>query len=231
VTIDPYEQVCALRCGLDRVGGLERLDLLGQFSNVRLRIGPRLCSRTGKARLQLVPQGGELGQVGGMREGHPHAGLVIVQLTLGDGEVLPDAGAAGAVVAGQAFQGVENGARPGMIPQEPGLVRGCPFEVQGGRAVQMQHQPEGQAAILAQGEPPRDPHITGQGFQVVTENGCHILLGDGAAAEGEGIGGMGRGGGQVGGDAQAGARTTARWSAAVPAGCAGPGIARRRAAS
>ena len=46
-----------------------------------------------------------------MQEGLAEAGLVVAQLRLGDGQVLPDADAFGAVAAGQAFQGVQDGTR------------------------------------------------------------------------------------------------------------------------
>ena len=87
----------ALRRGLDGVCGLERLDLFGEFGNARLRFAVLLRSRAGKAGLELVAQGGQLGQVGVVEEGLAEARLVVAKLGLRDGEVLPDAGAFRAV--------------------------------------------------------------------------------------------------------------------------------------
>ena len=47
----------ALRRGLDGVGGLERLDPLGQFGNARPFFVAWLMGRGGKAGLELVTQG------------------------------------------------------------------------------------------------------------------------------------------------------------------------------
>ena len=63
---------------------------------------------------------GQFGQIGVVQEGRAQPGLVIAQLRLGDGEVLPDAVAFGAVAAGQAFQGVQDGTRPLVFPRECG---------------------------------------------------------------------------------------------------------------
>ena len=47
-----------------------------------------------------------------MREGRAEAGLVVAELGFRDAEVLLNAAAFGAVAAGQALQGVQDGARP-----------------------------------------------------------------------------------------------------------------------
>ncbi len=69
-------------------------------------------SRSGKAGLELVAQGGQLGQVGVVEEGRAEAGLVVAELGFGKRQVLPHAVTFRAVAAGQALQGVEDGPRP-----------------------------------------------------------------------------------------------------------------------
>jgi hypothetical protein len=54
-------------CGA--VGGLQGLDLLGQFGNARPRFGSGLGRHSGQAGLELVTQGGEFGQVSFVGEG------------------------------------------------------------------------------------------------------------------------------------------------------------------
>ena len=66
-------------------------------ANARLRFVVLLRSRAGKAGLELVAQGGQLGQVGVVGEGLAETRLVVAKLGLRDGKVLPDAGAFGAV--------------------------------------------------------------------------------------------------------------------------------------
>jgi len=47
-----------------------------------------------------------------VQKGLAQAGLVIAKLRFGDGKVLPDTDAVGAAGASQAFQSVQDGARP-----------------------------------------------------------------------------------------------------------------------
>ena len=109
----------ALRRRLDAVRGLERLDL-SRPSSETLGLGfvALHLSRRRKASLELVTQAGQFGQIGVVEEGLAEAGLVVAQLGLGDGEVLPDAVAFGAVAAGQAFQSVQDGTRSLVVPRK-----------------------------------------------------------------------------------------------------------------
>ena len=114
------ECFCRARCGVASMlwRSLERLDLLGQFGNARPLFVVRLMGRCGKPGLELVTQAGQFGQVGVVEEGLAQPGLVVAKLRLGDGEVLPDADAFGAVAVGQAFQGVQDGTRSLVVPRE-----------------------------------------------------------------------------------------------------------------
>ena len=76
-----------LRGGLDGVGGFQRLDPLGELGGGREWLPLR--GRFGEAGLELVAQGGQLGQVGVVGEGLAEAGLVVAELAFGDGQVLP----------------------------------------------------------------------------------------------------------------------------------------------
>ena len=76
---------------------------------------PGFMGRAGKAGLELVTQGGQFGQVGIVRERLAEPCLVVAKLGFGDGEVLPDAVAFGAVAIGQSFQGVQDGPRPLVV--------------------------------------------------------------------------------------------------------------------
>ena len=101
--------------GLDRVGGLDRLDPLGQFGNARPFLFPWLLGRTGKAGLELVTQGGQFGQVSIVRERLAQSGLIVAKLRLRDSEVSLDAVAFGAVAVRQPLQGVQDGTWPVVI--------------------------------------------------------------------------------------------------------------------
>jgi hypothetical protein len=96
----------ALGRALDRVSGFDRLDLLGYFGNARPFLFPWLLGRTGKASLELVPQGGQFGQVSIVRERLAQPGLIVAKLRLRDSEVPPDAVAFGAVTIRQPLIGV-----------------------------------------------------------------------------------------------------------------------------
>ena len=111
------ECFCRSRWGVAsmRVGGLESLDLLGQFGNARPFLFPWLLGRAGKAGLELVTQGGQFGQVGIVRKRLAQSGLIVAKLRFGDSEVSLDAVAFGAVAVGQPFQGVEDGTWPVVI--------------------------------------------------------------------------------------------------------------------
>ena len=66
-----------------------------------------------------------------MQEGLAQAGLVVAKLRLGDGEVLPDAVAFGAVAAGQAFRAFSTARGPWWSRESAGLARDGTFEVDG----------------------------------------------------------------------------------------------------
>ena len=108
----------ALRRGLDVVRGLERLDLFGQFGNAWRASLPGSGALPERPALSWSRKVGQFGQVSVVKEGLAQAGLVVAKLGFGNGEVLPDAVAFGAVAAGQAFQGVEDGPRPLVLPRK-----------------------------------------------------------------------------------------------------------------
>lgn len=95
--------------------GLERLDPFGDFSHRRLGVVVVRLGRCGKPGLELVPQSGQLGQIGVVREGLTEAGLLVSQLRFRDGKVLPDTSAVGAVGVGQTLQRIQDGTRPLML--------------------------------------------------------------------------------------------------------------------
>jgi hypothetical protein len=96
----------ALRRGFDIVCGLECFELLGHFGSARPFLFVLLMGRAGKPGLELVTQGGQFKQVGIKSKRLTELCLVVAQLGLGNGDVLPHTVAFGAVGAGQAFQGV-----------------------------------------------------------------------------------------------------------------------------
>src|SRR5581483_7565116 len=100
----------------DGVRGLEDLDPIREFGSPELRLRARLRTGARKAALEQVTQGGQLGQVGFVREWLAEPGLVITQLRLRDAEVLPDAVAVGAIGVGQALQRVQHSPRPLVLP-------------------------------------------------------------------------------------------------------------------
>ena len=99
----------ALRSGLDAVCGLERLDPFGQFGNAWQWFAPWLRSLAGKPGLELVTKDGQLGEIIVVEEGGAQPRLVVSELGLGNGKVLPNAVAIGAAAASQSFQGVQDG--------------------------------------------------------------------------------------------------------------------------
>ena len=101
--------------GLNRVGGLDCLDLLGQVGNARPSLFSCLLDRAGKTGLELVTQIGQFGQVLFMRKRLAQTGLVVTKLRSCDSEVTLDAVAFGAVAVGQPFQCVQDGPRPAVI--------------------------------------------------------------------------------------------------------------------
>ena len=111
---------CRTRCGVASMLFAALSALI--FSASSETLGPSslsgLMSRGGKPGLELVTQAGQFGQIGVVQERLAQAGLVVAQLGLGDGEVLPDTDAFGAVATGQAFQGVQDGTRPVMVARQ-----------------------------------------------------------------------------------------------------------------
>ena len=118
---------------------------------------------------------GQFGQVGVVGEGLAEAGLVVAELDFGDGEVLPDAVAFGAVAVGQAFQGVQDGTRPLMLPRERGLAGDRAFEIHVGRELRMKDQAETQAAIDAERNAGRLADVLRQGIELAAQDGGHVL--------------------------------------------------------
>ena len=110
------ECFCRSRCGVVSMLCAALSALI--FSASRKRLAPHRCgsARSGKSGLELVTQAGQFGQVGVVQEGLAEPGLVVAKLGLGDGEVLPDTFAFGAVSARQSFQGVQDGTRPLVFP-------------------------------------------------------------------------------------------------------------------
>ncbi len=68
--------------------------------------------------------------------------LEVATLGLGDGEVLPDTDAFGAVGGGQAFQIVQDGTRPVVLPRKRCLACRAAFEVEIGWELRVKHQAE-----------------------------------------------------------------------------------------
>ena len=101
----------ALGHGFDGVRGLERLDLLGEFGNARPFFLPGFWAVAERPALSWSRKPGQFGQVAFMNEGLAETCLIITKLALGDGEVLSDMFAFGAVGTGHSFQGVQDGAR------------------------------------------------------------------------------------------------------------------------
>ena len=87
-----------------------------------------------------------------MQEGLAEPGLVVAELGFGDGEVLPDTVAFGAVGIGQAFHGVQDGTRPLVFPRQRGLAGDRAFQRDVGRELRMKNDAEAQAPIGAEAE-------------------------------------------------------------------------------
>ena len=118
---------------------------------------------------------GQFGQVGVVEERLAQAGLVIAQLGLGDGEVLPDADAFGAVGVGQAFQGVQDGTRPLVLPRQRGLASDRSFQIYVGRELRMKDHAETQAAIDAERNAGRLADVQWQGIELAGQDGGYVL--------------------------------------------------------
>ena len=116
---------CRARCGVASMLWAAFSALIRSASSETLgrAFAAWLRRLAGKPGLELVAQGGQFGQIGVVEEGLAQAGLVVAKLGFGDGEVLPDAVAFGAVAVGQAFQGVQDGTRPLVVARERGLAR------------------------------------------------------------------------------------------------------------
>ena len=106
----------ALGWGLDGVGGFQRLDALGQLGNAGQGGGAWLRCCAGQAGLELVAQGGEALQVGGVGKGLPNSRLVVAELALGDAPLAAGGGASIPVAVGEAVERIENGPRPVVLP-------------------------------------------------------------------------------------------------------------------
>jgi hypothetical protein len=101
--------------------------------------------RAGKAGLELVTQAGQFGQVGFVSEGLAEPCLIIAKLAFGDGEVLSDAVAFGAVGIGHSFQGVQDGTRPLVSRESVDWRVIAAFEIHVGRELRVKDQAEAQA--------------------------------------------------------------------------------------
>ena len=77
-----------------------------------------------------------------MQEGFAEPSLVIAKLGFGDGKVLLDTVAFGAVGIGQAFHGVEDGTRPLVLPRKGCLAGRAAFEINIGRELRVKHEAE-----------------------------------------------------------------------------------------
>ena len=110
-----------------------------------------------------------------MKERLAEAGLVVTKLGLGDGEVLPDTGAIGAVGAGQAFQGVQDGTRPLVLPRQHGLTGNRTFQVDIGRELRMKDHAEAQAPVDAERNAGRVADVLGQGIELAGQDGGRVL--------------------------------------------------------
>ncbi len=118
---------------------------------------------------------GQVGQIGVVEERHTQARLVVAQLGLGDGEVLPNTVAFGAIAASHAFQGVQHGTRPLVFPRERGLARDGTLQEHVGRELRMKNQAKSQAAIDADRNAGRLADIADRGIQLASQDGGHVV--------------------------------------------------------
>ena len=128
-----------------------------------------------------------------MGKGLAEPGLVVAELGLGDGQVLPDAVALRAVAAGQPLHGVQDGPRPVMLAGEHGLARRRSFEVDVGDELRMQDHAEAQAAIDAERHAAAVGDVVRQGVEGVRPGrSCTSAVGNDTAADGQWVGGVNR---------------------------------------
>ena len=86
-----------------------------------------------------------------------------------------------------------------MVAGKHAVASGRPFEEDFRRAIRVQHQAEGEAAIAAKREAFHFPELFRQGVEAVAKGGHGVVAAIGAVAKGEWIGGVGRAGVEVGG--------------------------------
>jgi hypothetical protein len=118
----------ALWYDLDAVFGLERFNPFRDFRNTCRRFDTWLGSRSRKAGLKLITQGSQFGQIGVVEEGLAEtllgsrgAGTPRCQGLGGHGRIRNRS-------IGQAFHGVQDGARFLVPPQEAGPATGSSFQ-------------------------------------------------------------------------------------------------------
>ena len=115
------------------------------------------------------------------------AALIVAELRLRDAKVSPDAVAFGAIAGGQAFQGVEHGSRPVVIPREHRLPYSRAFQVDLGWELGVQHDAKTQPPVSAKRHTGRLAGVLRQGFKPIGEDGGKVVVRINPASDGDGI--------------------------------------------